>query len=146
MYVIFDLDGTLADCTHRLHHIRDFERGTARPNWVEFYQACAYDAPILHGINTMRAFREAGASIEIWTGRSDIVRMQTREWMTRAGVPHVDMTMRPDGDHRPDHILKGEWLAKAPIRPDLVFEDRARVVEMWRAAGIPCYQVARGDF
>lgn len=27
-----------------------------------------------------------------------------------------------------------------------VFDDRARVVRMWRKAGITCFQVAPGDF
>ena len=27
-----------------------------------------------------------------------------------------------------------------------VFEDRDRVVAMWRDAGVPCFQVAPGDF
>jgi hypothetical protein len=27
-----------------------------------------------------------------------------------------------------------------------VYEDRQSVVEMWRNAGLPCFQVAPGDF
>ena len=27
-----------------------------------------------------------------------------------------------------------------------VFEDRDRMVKMWRAAGVPCFQVADGEF
>jgi len=30
--------------------------------------------------------------------------------------------------------------------PIMAFEDRSRVVKMWREAGIPCAQVAEGDF
>ena len=33
MDVVVDLDGTLADCTHRLHHIR----GRRRKNWDAFF-------------------------------------------------------------------------------------------------------------
>jgi len=28
----------------------------------------------------------------------------------------------------------------------MVFDDRDQVVEMWRANGIPCFQVAPGNF
>jgi hypothetical protein len=30
--------------------------------------------------------------------------------------------------------------------PTLVFDDRSRVVEMWRKNGIKCFQVAEGNF
>jgi hypothetical protein len=34
---LFDLDGTLADCTHRLHR---------RKHWRAFFAACTADSPI----------------------------------------------------------------------------------------------------
>jgi hypothetical protein len=37
-------------------------------------------------------------------------------------------------------------LAKASRKPDLIFEDRASVVAMWRSQGVVCAQVAPGDF
>ena len=30
--------------------------------------------------------------------------------------------------------------------PGMAFDDRSRVVKAWREAGIPCAQVAEGDF
>jgi hypothetical protein len=41
MDVVVDLDGTLADCTHRLHHIR----GERAKNWDAFFAACHLDQP-----------------------------------------------------------------------------------------------------
>ena len=41
MDVVVDLDGTLADCTHRLHHIR----GRGRKNWDAFFAGCHIDKP-----------------------------------------------------------------------------------------------------
>jgi phosphoglycolate phosphatase-like HAD superfamily hydrolase len=149
MFVIFDLDGTLADCEHRQHHVRAFDLDGGEPgavDWDAFYRACVHDKPIRHAINTMAALRNAGAAVEIWTGRSDLVLGETIDWLARHGVPRVGIRMRPHGDHQPDHKLKGFWLRHAATRPDLVFEDRARVVAMWRAEGIPCYQVAPGEF
>jgi hypothetical protein len=40
---LFDFDGTLADCTHRLHHIKG-----SRKNWRAFFAACSKDGPIPH--------------------------------------------------------------------------------------------------
>ena len=42
MFVVFDLDGTLADCEHRLHHIdRHFDRDgmKTKPDWRAFFAA-----------------------------------------------------------------------------------------------------------
>jgi len=38
------------------------------------------------------------------------------------------------------------WLDECDMKPDLVFDDRASVVTMWRENGIACAQVAAGDF
>lgn len=60
------------------------------------------------------------------------------------------LLMRKAGDHQPDTKLKYGWLAnlEPPERDRLtaVFEDRASVVQMWRDAGVPCFQVAAGNF
>jgi hypothetical protein len=57
--------------------------------------------------------------------------------------------MRPEKDRRDDDIIKFELLHK--LREDgwdpvMAFDDRDRIVRMWRANGIPCLQVAEGDF
>ena len=39
---IFDIDGTLANCDHRLHHIQDKPK-----NWDLFYNGCMDDDVIL---------------------------------------------------------------------------------------------------
>lgn len=43
--------------------------------------------------------------------------------------------------------LKAQWLAEyGKEKVYLVFDDRSSVVEMWRAQGLPCFQVAPGNF
>jgi hypothetical protein len=57
--------------------------------------------------------------------------------------------MRKLGDRRDDDIVKFELLEQIyemGYEPVLVFDDRDRVVKMWRAAGLRCFQVAPGDF
>lgn len=60
------------------------------------------------------------------------------------------LTMRQEGDYTPDDILKRKWLDGMLVddRHRLVatFDDRDRVVAMWRAAGVLCFQVADGEF
>ena len=141
MFIICDLDGTLADIEHRRHHV------TTRPkNWSAFFRACTEDSPIVPVIETVKALYAAGHRIEIWSGRSDEVRHETEIWLAAAGLPDVTLKMRADGDSTPDDVLKESWLLEEPALPDLVFDDRNKVVAMWRLHGIVCAQVAPGDF
>ena len=69
------------------------------------------------------------------------------EWLIEHDVwcHIIILLMRPHKNHRKDSDLKTDWL-KARGKPDLVFDDRNQVVEMWRDVGVPCFQVAPGDF
>lgn len=62
----------------------------------------------------------------------------------------TELRMRKAGDYRPDDVVKKEWLdGLSPIdraRIAMTFDDRDRMVRMYRTAGIPCMQVAEGDF
>lgn len=141
MFIVFDLDGTLALTDHRAHHLA----GPVK-DWRAFYAACDGDAPCKPIIAALRGLMVTGHRVEIWSGRSAEVRDKTRAWLCEHGMPAVNIRMRPEGDHQPDTTLKAAWLAAADQRPDLVFEDRASMVAMWRSHGIICAQVAEGDF
>lgn len=151
---IFDLDGTLANIEHRLHFIQQRQK-----DWPGFFAACPYDKPIIETLKTLWSLRKGGAEIWIWSGRSDEVRKETMAWLQDHSVFHSywnpmrapeSLMMRPAGDHQPDVKLKYGWLAnlEPPERNRLtaVFEDRDSVVQMWRAAGVTCFQVAPGEF
>lgn len=142
MFIIFDLDGTLADVTHRRPLLDPPQR-----NWDAFFAACGDDAPIRPIITVARDILAAGGHrIEIWSGRSDKVRAETEEWLGRYGLDGVPLRMRPNGDNTPDDQLKEMWLLAEDAAPDMVFDDRDKVVAMWRRHGILCAQVAPGDF
>lgn len=152
---IFDLDGTLADLTHRLHFLQD---KTDKLRWDKFHAACLQDKPkhsVIWLFNTLIA---ADADVWVFSGRSDIVRQQTVDWLadntamgsdTIACNPNL-LTMRKQGDYTEDHLLKASWVDNLLEidRKRLVctFDDRQRVVDMWRERGITCMQVAPGDF
>lgn len=149
---IFDLDGTLADCGHRKHFL---DRRDDPRRWRDFYAACGGDAPIPHVIAVMERLRRF-ADVWIFSGRSDEVLDPTVAWLARhtSFMEHElrngALTMRRAGDYRPDDELKLEMLESMfdEDRARLVatFDDRDRVVAMWRRAGVPCFQVAPGDF
>ena len=149
MRVVFDLDGTLADDEHRQHYLEQTPK-----DWDRYFALCGDDKPIWPAIGVLKSLHKSGHLIEIWTGRTAGVRIQTRDWLERYRVfgwhgSLFPLLMRPIGDYTQDIELKGRWLNQARKQnrhPDLVFEDRTRVVEFWRSEGVPCFQVAAGDF
>ena len=141
---IFDIDGTLADLTHRLPHIQKDPK-----DWRAFFAACDADAPIPHIIELARDLDLADRAIIYVSGRSDECRAATEAWLKRHKLPAGKLYMRAEGDHRPDDIVKAELLAELRgqgYEPVMAFDDRNRVVKQWRASGVPCAQVADGDF
>lgn len=153
MFIVFDLDGTLFDPIARVNeHLLDPVKGYPHKHdhvdWDAFFLACDSDVPIPHALEVLKALHSGGHRIEIWTGRGAIARDKTNKQLADHGVPQdiIDsMIMRPRGDHRNDDEMKRDWTAHYGT-PDLVFEDRNRVVDMWRNDGVPCYHVASGDF
>lgn len=96
------------------------------------------------------------------SGREDIgdCRKDTEEWIEENLIGQYKeklsgkdwrwkLIMREKGDHRGDEIVKKEIYDKQikPIYDVLcVFDDRDKVVKMWREEGLLCCQVYYGDF
>lgn len=141
---LFDLDGTLADGTHRVHHLK-----STPPDWRTYFSKCGDDEPIAHMVHLFRVLTRAGYPVVIVSGRSDEVRAETEHWLARHNLHPAKLVMRKAGDHKPDDVLKMEMLEDLQAEgwlPIMAFDDRNRVVAAWRKAGIPCAQVAEGDF
>ena len=144
MIYIFDIDGTLADISHRLHHIQKTPK-----DWTAFFADCGDDCPIPEIIAVACALKKAGHTIVYNTGRSEAIRDLTEEWLEDFGLPCGQVFMRPEGDHREDNIVKAELLAaivESVGEISGVFEDRQQVVDMYRAKGLRVFQVAPGNF
>lgn len=112
------------------------------------------DTPILPVVTTfLKLWSNALTDLWVWSGRMDTVRGQTVDWLNENVIERGwgrSLKMRPAGDYTPDDQLKESWLkAMSPedrARLVMVFDDRDRVVNMWRRNGIVCAQVAPGDF
>ena len=142
-FVVFDLDGTLADTSSRLHFV------TVQPkNYEAFHQASVTAKAIAVIQPVYWGLRRQFIPIEIWTGRPAKYEVITRNWLSLWGFTgYRRLRMRPEGDNRPDVELKKEWLDWCGLnKPMLVFEDRTRVVDMYRENGVPCFQVKKGDY
>lgn len=146
MYV-FDIDGTLADATHRLHHIL----GKEVKDWDAWDAETHKDDPIIPVITIVQALWDQGYEIMLLTGRNERVREPTEQWLSDHNIHYHHLIMRPHGDHRDDTIVKLEklydFLEKYPEKSvQTIFEDRRRLVVALREAGFHVCQVDEGDF
>lgn len=142
--VIIDIDGTLADNSHRQHYLTG-----PKKDWDSFYAGCARDVPIGAIVRLAQALDGAGFCIVICSGRRESCRDDTIEWLERNDIYWSKLLLRPDGDHRPDEVIKREMLNKlrsAGHKIAFAIDDRRKVVDMWRAEGLVCLQAAPGEF
>lgn len=171
MDIIFDIDGTLADASHRLHLIKDpsfwvhlAEDKPLTPDWEKFLsdEEVAKDLPIPQTWHTMNALLDHGHRVLFITGRSEKSRDMTWKWLTDDTCPNrkyasgflknhagYRLYMRKDGDRRPSSKTKEQGLIQARLdgyNPVMVFEDRKDDTEMWRRNGLLCCQVADGNY
>ncbi|MBL4811262.1 MAG: hypothetical protein JKX69_02630 [Rhodobacteraceae bacterium] len=143
--VLFDIDGTLADITHR----RGYLDGD-RPNWAKFNATMGDDTPFEPICALYRTLWETGAyNMVLVTGRSADFRKITEQWLVWNALPYERLLMRKANDYRADYIVKEEILDRLLAGgEDIAFtvDDRQQVVDMWRRRGITCLQCDEGDF
>ena len=149
--VIFDLDGTIA-------LIDDRRKIATKPdgkiNWDVFFNPdnISFDLPNLPVIQVLKMFKQEGFKIVILSGRLDNTKDATKRWLILNGVPFDVLQMRPNTNNFkfvPDDDLKQHWLdTMFTDKNDIfaVFDDRQKVVDMWRSNGLTCFQVADGNF
>lgn len=151
MFIVFDLDGTLANCDHRTHHLQKKPK-----DWDSYFNECHLDEPysemisLFNLIKSTVGFLGFGNRLEIWTGRREDQRDKTIDWLIANGTyinenHPTPLRMRPTDIKTHDVELKGGFM-KEFGRPDIVFEDRNSMVEFWREQGIRCCQVQEGNF
>ena len=137
--VICDIDGTVA------------LRNNRSP--FDYSKVCedTFDPRMLEVLYT---FIESGVKIIFVTGREDVdnCRELTIKWLDK-NIAYSergwDLIMRSKGDHRSDTEVKKEIYdkyIKDKYNILCVFEDRDKVVKMWRDEGLLCNQVYYGDF
>lgn len=142
--VIFDIDGTLANCDHRRHHVEGKKK-----NFNAFYDEMGHDTIYSHIRGLCNMYYLHDWHVIICTGRPEKYRAVTLFWLKMHGVMYKELRMRPDERrNEADYIIKQDMLddIRKDRKVELCFDDRQQVVDMWRSNGIPCMQVAPGDF
>lgn len=96
--------------------------------------------------------RHMGFTLLFVSGRegTDECRTKTQKWLESHFDNHdFKLFMRKEKDYRSDEIIKKEiydTYIKDKYYIATVFDDRNKVVDMWRKEGLLCCQVAEGDF
>jgi hypothetical protein len=132
------LDGTLALLGERNPH------DTARA------LEDALNHPVANVIEVYNAQKQFDTRLILISGRREQFRQVTVDWLKNHGITHYEaLYLRPDGDRRPDFVVKREFYEREiKNKYDVIFvlEDRDQVVKMWREIGLTCFQVEYGNF
>ena len=158
--VICDLDGTLCNVDHRIHHVNPKVKPEGfRKNWPAFFAGIPNDhvnewcKELLMG---MKEFHQ----IVYCSGRDENQRKMTVEWLKANNLYEfwdsnfekydiVPLFMRHRNDSRQDWIAKEiilDFEILTRYKPLFFIDDREQVVNMWRKRGYTCLQCAPGQF
>jgi len=145
MLIVFDIDGTLANIEHRLDYVRSKPK-----NWKAFDAGIPNDVVNPNVAEVFDAMIMAGHNVILASGRSERSRIATQDWLRKNGFSmYQKLYMRAADDFRSDDIVKQEILDEIiddyGRKPDMVFDDRPRVVRMWRDNGIFVFNVYQSD-
>lgn len=142
--VLFDIDGTLADISHRRPILEKDPRA-----WGAFFAIMGDDTPnkaVVDLYNLIWASKQHECIIV--TGRPNDYRKITEQWFIWNHIPFDRLIMRPKNDNRADHIIKEEMLNTLIAEGKeiaFVVDDRQSVVDMWRRNGLTCFQCDNYD-
>lgn len=131
---IFDIDGTLAKMDGRSPYD---------------YTKVDTDIPNRDVVGLYKFLSHGNVELVIVSGRESSCFFETSNWLRKNGISYTALHMRSSGDHRDDRIIKKEIYEKhiqGKYNVLGVFDDRDRVVEMWRSLGLTCFQVDYGSF
>ena len=149
MIVVFDLDGTLANCEHRLHHIKNKPK-----NWKAFFDEMHKDTIIEPLAHLLRLHVSVGDLVIFCTGRPETHRAMTEEWIYEnvkdfnTEIQPIILYMRAKNDSRKDYVTKVDLLKQITYdegKPDIWYDDRREVVKALRENGILVLQVADNE-
>lgn len=143
--VVCDIDGTVADLSHRLHYVRTEGE---KKDWKGFFSQMHLDTP-RHEVYQRAAqlAAETGSLFVFVSARPDDYREATEQWLRDHDMHHDVLIMRTAGDKRPDTEVKYRIYRKylKQYKVVKVFDDRPSVIRMWREHGLDVEDVGTGE-
>lgn len=147
-WIVFDIDGTIADCAHRVQYAQ-------AKLWDEFHERAPEDPVIVNVADLMVEMSLSGYKIILLTGRPDKYRHLTVEWLRKAGLSkfYDELIMRPEDNYVQDGLMKiGLLEQRFGSQEDVLanvwyaVDDRESVVEALRNYGLTVLQPAAGGY
>lgn len=136
MRIALDIDGVLADCSHRIHYVRGETK-----DWKKFLdpENVERDGIIEEGSELLRLLsQDVFTEIFMVTGRSESLREITRTWLYNNCFSYFCsdnlLLMRPEGDYRNSSVLKAHLVEGLNI--NLAIDDNIDNIEAYQRLGI----------
>jgi FMN phosphatase YigB (HAD superfamily) len=148
-YAVFDIDGTLADFSHRLKYLTPDTPPHWEPgfDWKYFFQESERDIPIQWTVDLLQSInKQNGMEVIIFTGRSELVREETETWLKSRQIKYEHLLMRKENDFRMDEVIKMELITPFKDKIAFIVEDRHSIVRELRKNGFHVLQCADGDY
>lgn len=125
MIVVFDIDGVLADATHRQHHLAGKPK-----DWDAFFAEVDGD-PVIEAGRARLLEESMRHVVVLMSGRPERCREDTEAWLALHGMGSSSLVLRPDDDHRPAAALKADLIQAIALPEDVavVVDDDEAVVE-----------------
>ena len=140
-----DLDGVLADTTHRQHHIeRRAGRPPGRDGWRQFFAAAGAD-PVIPATRALLRWLPEEVTIVLLSARPGWIFDTTVGGLEQHEVPWHLLVLRGEGPVGPAAAFKRDvvrTLADAGFRIEACLDDDPAVVAAYRADGVPVLPVA----
>ncbi|HRX44346.1 MAG TPA: AAA family ATPase [Candidatus Dojkabacteria bacterium] len=129
---IFDIDGTLARMNNRSPY-----------DWSK-----VGDDEEIDEVSLVAKILDDKLNVIVCTGRDGICESDTRDWLDYWRIPFMELHIRPQGDMRPDWIVKEEMWRDISTRYYIngIFDDRQQVVDRSRSLGLKVFQVENHNF
>lgn len=161
--VLCDIDGTIADCMHRVHHV------TKEPkDWKSFFDEMGNDTLKTFTFKMLLDFFKDGKRIIFVSARPEQYRKMTEDWLRKHNmipwnepstrslfsansitgdiIPYDALILRKENDSREDTIVKQQILDTFFDKRTIshVIDDRPCVVRMWKENGLNVIDVGDG--
>lgn len=135
MLILFDIDGTLANNTHRQHFIASNPK-----QWDAFFGALVHDVPMLPQISLLHALSACGYTPCFITGRPERYRDDTVAWLATHGMRRGRLYMRQNSDYASSPDFKQRVITHeiGLINVGLAIDDDPRVRAMLAGLRVPC--------
>lgn len=157
--VVFDVDDTLRDATHRYSIREDIEnmkeelamatetvdtddmariRSLIDARWQDFFIAGFDDTPKQDVIDLCNMYYDLGFEVRIRTGASALYQDRTEQHLKDMGVKYHELRMRKEGVRIPDYRLKPAWISKYDLGENVfaIYDDRIPLIQGFKSKGV----------